>query len=480
MAAVRRCDVPARRIAQVLEGVRGGPSTRLVGDPDTPIVDLTVDSRSVRDQWMFCCVRGEHLDGHDFAANAVQAGATALVVERELSLPVAQIVTTDVRATTGWLAASVHGHPCDSMVMVGVTGTNGKTTTSQLVGDVLRATGRRVEVLGTLSGVHTTPEAPDLQRQLAEWRDAGVDAVAMEVSSHALALDRVAGARFDVAVFTNLGRDHLDLHGTIERYFAAKARLFESRMSDIGVVNTDDVRGRLLFDSASIPLLAYSIDDVADLQVGPTHHSYTWHGVRISVGMGGAFNVMNSLAAATACRAMGVEEQTIADALAIAPPVPGRFEPIVAGQPFAVIIDYAHTPDGLREALAAARDTTGDGQVIVVFGCGGDRDREKRPEMGRTAAELADRVVITSDNPRSEDPTAIINATFEGVPPDYRGNVVIEPDRRNAIAVALQMAGRGDVVVVAGKGHEATQTIGEQVLPFDDRVVTRQLLQVMS
>ena len=450
---------------------------RLVGDPNTEIVDVAVDSRAVRDGWLFCCVRGERFDGHDFAAAAVHAGATALLVERELSLPVAQIVTVDSRAATGWLAASVHDHPCDSLTMVGVTGTNGKTTTSHLIGDVLRASGRAVQVMGTLSGLHTTPEAPDLQRQLAQWRDAGVEAVAMEVSSHALALDRVAGAHFDIAVFTNLGRDHLDLHGTIERYFAAKARLFEPRLSDVGVVNTDDVRGRLLFDSASIPLIAYSIDDVVDLHVGPTYHSYTWHGVRVYVGMGGGFNALNSLAAATACVAMGIDEQTVADALANALPVPGRFEPIVAGQPFAAIVDYAHTPDGLRQALLAARATSGDGRVIVVFGCGGDRDRDKRPDMGVTAAELADTVVITSDNPRSEDPLDIINATLAGVPADYRTNVVIEPDRRNAIAVALQMAVSGDVVLVAGKGHEATQTVGDTVIPFDDRVVVRELLQ---
>jgi UDP-N-acetylmuramoyl-L-alanyl-D-glutamate--2,6-diaminopimelate ligase len=366
------------------------------------------------------------------------------------------------------------------MTMVGVTGTNGKTTTAQLIGTVLHAAGRSVEVLGTLSGVHTTPEAPDLQRRLAQWRDAGVDAVAMEVSSHALALDRVAGARFDVAVFTNLGRDHLDLHGTIERYFAAKAQLFEPRISDLGVVNTDDVHGRLLFDTASIPLIGFSLDDVSDLEVRQTYHSYRWHGVRIYVGIGGAFNAMNSLAAATACRALGVDDDVIAGALAEAPPVPGRFEPIVAGQPFAVIVDYAHTPDGLREALVAARGTTVDGRVIVVFGCGGDRDRDKRPQMGSTAAQLADLVVITSDNPRSEDPAAIIGATLAGVPADYRTNVVIEPDRKNAIAVALQMARRGDVVLIAGKGHEATQTIGDRIVPFDDRVVSRQLLETMS
>jgi UDP-N-acetylmuramoyl-L-alanyl-D-glutamate--2,6-diaminopimelate ligase len=472
--------MPSHRIAHVLEGVRGGPSVRLVGDPDTELVDLTVDSRAVAPQWMFCCVPGERFDGHEFAAAAVEAGASVLLVERELPLSVAQVVTTDARAATGWLAASVHGHPCDSLLMVGVTGTNGKTTTSQLIGTVLRAAGRSVEVMGTLSGAHTTPEAPDLQRQLAEWRAAGIDAVAMEVSSHALALSRVAGAHFDVAVFTNLGRDHLDLHGTVERYFAVKARLFEAALADVGVINTDDVHGRLLFDSAAIALIAYSIDDVTDLEVGPTYHSYMWHGARVYVGIGGAFNAMNSLAAATTCAAVGVDEATIADALAHAAPVPGRFEPIVAGQPFAVVIDYAHTPDGLREAIVASRGAAASGQVIVVFGCGGDRDRDKRPEMGAIAAELADQVVITSDNPRSEDPMAIIDATVAGVPADYRTKVVIEPDRRNAIAVALRMAARGDVVLVAGKGHEATQTIGDRIIPFDDRVVTRELLGGMA
>jgi UDP-N-acetylmuramoyl-L-alanyl-D-glutamate--2,6-diaminopimelate ligase len=472
--------VPVRTIAQVLEGVRGGPPARLVGDGDTELVDLTLDSRQVRDGWMFCCVPGGRVDGHDFAEAAVANGATVLLVERELPLPVTQVVTTDVRATTGWIAAAVHGHPCDALLTVAVTGTNGKTTTSQLIGAILRGAGRVVEVLGTLSGVHTTPEAPDLQRTLARWRESGIDAVAMEVSSHALALDRVAGAHFDVAVFTNLGRDHLDLHGTVERYFAAKATLFEPRLADLGVVNTDDVHGRLLFDSASIPLVAYSIDDVQQLHIGPTHHSYVWHDHRVEVGIGGAFNVMNSLAAATACSALGIDDDVIAAALFAAPPVPGRFEPIVAGQPFAVVVDYAHTPDGLREALAAARLATPDGQVIVVFGCGGDRDREKRPEMGATAAALADRVVITSDNPRSEDPLEIVNATLAGVPDDYRSNVVIEPDRRNAIALALQMAQPGDVVLVAGKGHEATQTIGDRVVPFDDRMVARELLEARS
>ena len=483
MAGVRQ-----RPLVEVLRGVRGGPSRRLVaasGDTvdladdagvssvDVPIVDVTLDSRAVRSGTLFCCLRGERSDGHQFAAAAVEAGAVALLVERRLALPVPQVVVSDAREATGWLAASVFDHPCDALTTIGVTGTNGKTTTSQLVGHVMNALGRRTEVFGTLSGRFTTPEAPDLQRALAECRDAGVQAVAMEVSSHALALDRVAGSHIDVAVFTNLGRDHLDLHGTVERYFAAKARLFDARLSDVGVVNTDDVHGRLLFDTADIPLVPFSLDDAVDVEVGATWHSYTWRGHRVRVGIGGEFNVMNSLAAATACVAAGLDAADVAAALSAAAPVPGRFEPIDAGQPFSVLVDYAHTPDGLEEALRAARGAAAGGSVIVVFGCGGDRDREKRPLMGAVAADRADRVIVTSDNPRSEDPIEIINATVAGVPDDYRGSVVIEPDRRNAIAVALQIARSGDVVLIAGKGHETTQTIGDRVVPFDDRQVAR-------
>ena len=299
----------------------------------------------------------------------------------------------------------------------------------------------------------------------------------MEVSSHALALHRVAGAHFDVAVFTNLGRDHLDLHHTIEQYFAAKARLFERALSDRGVVNIDDVHGQLLFDARPIEMTGFSMGDVADLMVTATSHSYTWRGVHVSVGIGGHYNAMNSLAAAEACAALGEAEGDIAAGLAEARPVPGRLEPIVAGQEFAVLVDYAHTPDGLAEALRAMRDASAGKRVIVVFGCGGDRDRDKRPEMGAVAASLADVVVVTSDNPRSEDPLAIINAIVAGVPGDYRERVVTEPDRELAIAAALHRASSGDVVLIAGKGHETTQTIGDRVVPFDDRVVARALLE---
>jgi UDP-N-acetylmuramoyl-L-alanyl-D-glutamate--2,6-diaminopimelate ligase len=281
------------------------------------------------------------------------------------------------------------------------------------------------------------------------------------------------------AVFTNLGRDHLDLHGTEERYFAAKARLFEPELSDMAVINIDDPHGRLLVDVGTIPTEGFGMADVSDVEVSATSHSYTWRGVRIEVPIGGAFNVMNSLAAATACARLGIEPATIARGLRSTPVVPGRFEAVVAGQPFAVIVDYAHTPDGLDNAIRAARDVAGDGAVYVVFGCGGDRDRDKRPLMGATASRLADHVVITSDNPRSEDPLAIINATVEGVPSGYRGRVVTEPDRRQAIELALRQARSGDVVLIAGKGHERTQTTGDQVIEFDDRAVAEALLRAL-
>lgn len=449
----------------------------LRGDAATVVRGVTHDSRQVRDGSLFCCLRGGTTDGHGFAAAAVTAGATALLVDHPLDLPVAQVVVPDTRVAMGYLAASFWQHPSEQLTMVGVTGTNGKTTTTSLLAAVLESAGMPTGVIGTLTGKHTTPESSELQERLAGFVAEGKRAVVMEVSSHALVLHRVAGAHFDVAVFTNLGRDHLDLHGTVERYFAAKAMLFESSLTDRGVANLDDPHGRLLVDAAPVPMTGFSEADVTALEVGATRHAYTWRGVRVEVGLGGAFNAMNSLAAATAAAELGIEPAVIARGLATAGAVPGRFEAVHAGQPFDVIVDFAHTPDGLREALAAARAAVGDGRVIVVFGCGGDRDREKRPEMGAVAAELADRVVVTSDNPRSEDPVAIINAILQGVPGDYRDRVVSEPDRRRAFATAFQGAQPGDLVLIAGKGHETTQTIGDEVLPFDDRAVARAVLE---
>ncbi len=458
----------------------GVAGARLDGDGRVVVTSVIHDSRRVVPGALFCCLPGANSDGHDHAPAAVGAGAAALLVERPLDLSVPQVIVPDTRLAMGHVAAAFWGHPARSLLMVGVTGTNGKTTTTSLIASVLESAGVPVGVIGTLTGRFTTPEATDLQEQLAGFVAQGKKAVAMEVSSHALVMHRVAGCRFAVAVFTNLGRDHLDLHGSMERYFAAKAMLFDPALAERGVANADDVHGRLLLDAEPIPMTAFSLADAEDLVVTPTSHRYRWRGHAIEVGIGAAFNAMNSLAAATACAAVGIDPATIARGLAAAAVVPGRFEAVRAGQPFDVIVDFAHTPDGLSEALGAARQAAGAGRVIAVFGCGGDRDRAKRPQMGAIAATLADVVVVTSDNPRSEDPLDIINAVIEGVPSDYRDRVLSEPDRRRAFDTAFRRAVPGDVVVIAGKGHETTQTIGSQVLPFDDRSVARELLEVMS
>ncbi|HEX9258310.1 MAG TPA: UDP-N-acetylmuramoyl-L-alanyl-D-glutamate--2,6-diaminopimelate ligase [Acidimicrobiales bacterium] len=367
------------------------------------------------------------------------------------------------------------GHPARRLTMVGVTGTNGKTTTTHIIRSILEASGRQTGVIGTLSGTHTTPEAPELQARLAAHVAAGDSAVAMEVSSHALAMHRVDGIHFSLAVFTNLGRDHLDFHGTVERYFAAKARLFSPDLAAAGVVNVDDTYGRLLFDAAEVPVTPFSLDEASGLVIGREQSSFRWRGRDVVLPLTGRFNVSNALAAATAASVVGIDEDAIVRGLHAVVPVAGRFEPVATDRPFTVLVDYAHTPDALTEALHAAREAAGGGEVIVVFGCGGDRDQQKRPAMGAVAATLADVVVITSDNPRSEDPAAIIEAVTAGIPPSSRARIVVEPDRRAAIGVALAAAGPGDVVLVAGKGHETYQEIYGQMHPFDDRVVVREM-----
>jgi UDP-N-acetylmuramoyl-L-alanyl-D-glutamate--2,6-diaminopimelate ligase len=330
-----------------------------------------------------------------------------------------------------------------------------------------------------LSGVRTTPEAPDLQRTLALWRDEGVDAVAMEVSSHALTLHRVDGVRFRVAVFTNLSRDHLDFHGSMEAYFEAKARLFRPEFADAAVVNLDSPHGRLLRDTAVIPTTGYSLDDLTGVRVETDHSTFVWRDRTVRLPLGGLFNVSNALAAAEAARAAGVGEDDVVAGLETALALPGRFEVVQAGPPFAVVVDYAHTPDALDNLLTAARGLVADGRVTVVFGCGGERDATKRPVMGEVAARLADRVVLTADNSRGEDTGAIIDAVRQGydrATPRRAIELVVEPDRRLAIADALDHAREGDIVLIAGKGHETTITLGDRELPFDDREVARALL----
>ena len=461
------------------ELLRAVPVTQVVGDPAVVEVTSVVhDSRSVTDGALFCCVRGALVDGHEFAAGAVEAGAVALLCEHELPLTVAQAVVPDTRQAMGPVAATFNGDPSRALDVVGVTGTNGKTTTTHLLQSILEHAGHRAAVIGTLTGARTTPESTELQAQLAALRDDGITAVAMEVSSHALAQHRVDGAWFRVGVFTNLSRDHLDFHHTLEDYFAAKATLFTPDRCAVAVVNVDDPWGRQLTEQLTVPWIPYSLDLVENVVVHAGSSRCMWEGVELHVPLGGRFNLMNALAAAVTAKELGVSPAAIAAGLAAVAPVAGRFEAIDAGQPFHVFVDYAHTPDGLEQLLGAAREIAGQGHVLVVFGAGGDRDRTKRGPMGAVAARLADQVVLTSDNPRSEDPSAIIDAVLAGIPDPSA--VIVEPDRRRAIGAALAAAHEGDVVIVAGKGHETTQTTGDIVVPFDDRVVTRELIEERS
>lgn len=457
---------------------------------DTMITGLAHDSRTVEPGDLFFCVPGANHDGHRFASDAVARGAACLVVERSLSLGCPEVETASVRRAMGPISSTFYGHPSRSMTVVGITGTNGKTTVSSLLGSAMTAAGCRTEVLGTLSGTRTTPESLDLQRQLACWKSAGVDVVAMEVSSHALHQHRVDGIRFDAAVFTNLTPEHLDYHATTENYFAAKARLFTPELADRAVVNRGDGHGALLAAESRIPTVVYD-PQTLPVRLGSRGLTMRWRGQDARLALVGRFNAANALAAAEAALLLGAGVSDVVVGLESAAPVPGRFEVVALSHPFTVVVDYAHTPDGLAHALAAARElVTGSGRLRLVFGCGGDRDPGKRPMMGRVAAEMADQVIVTSDNPRSEDPEAIIADVFDGIPespgtdvldvlaeiPRPLASVSAQPDRRAAIGQSLADAVDGDVVVVAGKGHETTQTAGGTETPFDDRVVIQEIL----
>ena len=463
----------------------------LMGDgaPEVEVSGLAYSSASVTPGTLFFCVPGFRVDGHDFAPDAVQRGAAALVVERPLGLGVPEVVVDDVRAAMGPAAARFHGDPTAALRVVGVTGTNGKTTTAFLVRSLLEAAGVRTGLLGTVTSViagreepveRTTPEGVDLQGIFARMRDGGDAAAVMEVSSHALDMHRVDGIHFAVRIFTNLTQDHLDYHETMDAYYDAKKLLF-TRAGGASIVNVDDPYGERL--AAEIGgATTFAIDRKADFRAvdvrfdtnGSSFTCATPDGdVSLQTRLPGLFNVQNALAAVAAARALDVPLKTIASALAEANRVPGRFEPVDEGQPFAVLVDYAHTPDSLENVLRAAREIT-RGRLHVVFGAGGDRDRAKRPLMGRAAAGHADRVIVTSDNPRSEDPEAIVDEVMAGAGPDAERIV----DRRAAIARAVETAAPGDVVVIAGKGHEQGQEFaGGRKEPFDDRDEARKALR---
>ncbi|MDQ6782452.1 MAG: UDP-N-acetylmuramoyl-L-alanyl-D-glutamate--2,6-diaminopimelate ligase [Actinomycetota bacterium] len=451
---------------------------RLVGDEATEVAAISLDSRAVAPATLFVCITGGVHDGHDHAPAAVAAGAVALVTERPLGLEVPQLVVASARAVVGPLADALCDHPTRSALrVVGVTGTNGKTTTCALLEAIFEAHGWRTSTIGTLTQARTTPEAPELQAKLAEWRERGGTAVAMEVSSHALDQRRVDAVHFAAGVLTNVTQDHLDYHRSMDAYFEAKARLFEPGRVDVAVVNRTDAWGQILIErlrAGRRPVETFATGDAGGLELAPAGSRFRWEGQAVQLSLGGRFNVDNALAAATTARALGVPAATVARGLQSVRRVPGRFESVDAGQPFTVVVDYAHTPDGLDKALRSARELT-TGRLIVVFGAGGDRDHAKRPLMGEVAARLADLSVITSDNPRTEDPEAIIADVMEGAP--STGRIVVEADRAAAIAAAVAAAGAGDVVVVAGKGHETGQDIGGCILPFDDVAATREALE---
>ena len=450
------------------------PALSVEGAVGVTITDVTSDSRAVQQGTLFCCLRGEQHDGHDFAQDAVANGAVALLVDRRLNLDVPQIIASDTRQTTGILAAAFHDHPSHDLTVVGITGTNGKTTTAHMLGAILTQHGQRTTVLGTLSGTRTTPEAAELQRTLADERSKGTKAVVMEVSSHALALQRVAGMHFAAATFTNLGHDHLDFHRTHDAYFAAKAGLFTSNYTSRAIINRDDTFGQKIAEDCDAAVVTYGRSDATDVAVGATGSMFSWRGARIWCTVGGDFNVLNALAAATTAAEIGIPVGDIAAGLGNLAQIPGRFENVNATGNFAVLVDYAHTPEALRNVIAAARAVT-DQRVIVVFGCGGDRDATKRPDMG-AAAISADSVIVTSDNPRHEDPRAIIDAIVAGIAPTHLHKVAVEVDRRQAIAMACAQAGSGDVVIIAGRGHETVQTIAGRDIAFSDAQVARELL----
>ncbi len=483
---------------RLLDLTGGVPGVRLVapGEATPDIMAIRYRSSDVAPGDLFACLPGTHADGHDFAPDAVARGAAALLVRRPLDLPVPQVVARDPRAAMAIMAARLAGDPSRDLDVVGITGTNGKTTSAYLMQSVLRAAGRPCGLIGTVEVVvggrssvptHTTPESVEIQALLAAMRDAGDTACAMEVSSHALAQARVAGLEFAAAIFTNLTRDHLDYHGDEQSYFAAKRLLFE-RPAGHGAnppaaVNVDDAWGRGL--AMARPMVGYGIDsgdaDVAPevLDLGSAGFTATVRTPRgpleVASALRGRFNVLNVLGVVAAGEAMGLDHAAVAAGIAAVQGVPGRLEPIEMGQPFQVLVDYAHTPDSLENVLRATRDLAGDGRLIVLFGCGGDRDTGKRPQMGAIGRRLSDVCIVTSDNPRSEDPEAIIGEIVAGAA-DGPADLVVQADRRAAITDAIAMASPGDVVLIAGKGHEPGQEAGGVVTPFDDRDVAREVL----
>lgn len=462
---------------------------------DVEITAVTDNTANIVPGCVFVCIRGAHFDGHTAAVSAVEQGAAAIVAEYDTGAE-NQVLVPDTRAAYGLLCQAFYGYPAEKLTMIGITGTNGKTTTAFLIKDILESCGNKCGLIGTVKNMvgdreypaHlTTPDALELNRLLAEMADAGCTHCVMEVSSQALAQGRVNGIHFTVAGFTNLTQDHLDYHKTFEAYRAAKHKLFEQ--SDIAVLNMDDTNAAAMVEGTECKVITLSTkSDSADYTakniIYRTHNvSYELvtdcHIGRVKIGIPGTFTVYNSMLAAVCCIAMGVGFQQVVDALGSAKGIPGRIEVVPTGTDYTVIIDYAHSPDGLKNILDSLREISGTGRILTVFGCGGDRDKSKRPQMGQIAQEKSDICIVTSDNPRSEDPEQIIRDILAGMHQDPE-RVVVEPDRTKAIAKALTMAEAGDIVLLAGKGHETYQILSTGKIHFDEREKIREILKNQS
>lgn len=449
---------------------RGLLATDVGNVADVHIADVNHDSRKVHADTLFCCISGARTDGHHFVDAVAASGASALLVTQDAKYPLPSLKVLDDRRAMAYAAHVVHGRPSQEVPVFGVTGTNGKTTTAAMLSSILRCAGISPHVFGTLNSERTTPEATDLQREMRQAINEGAQSVVMEVTSHALQLQRVAGVQFAVGIFTNLGHDHLDFHGTMENYFEAKAELFSTTTTRVAIVNIDDTWGMKLAESlegryVGSDLVRVSINEVQNLESTLANSTFTWRGKNIALPLGGLFNVSNALLAASAAEMHGVSLEAIVEGLEALQVIPGRVQKVSNTSGVHAFVDFAHTPDSLQAMLSSARASAGKGRVIVVFGCGGDRDREKRPEMGRVASEIADIVIVTSDNSRSEDPASIIADICSGM---GKTRPVEIANRREAITHAVNLAQSGDVVIVAGKGHETLQLIGTMSLPFSD------------
>ena len=479
------------KLNSLIERVPG--IVRIAGNADVEVDALCIDSRQVKPGSVFFCTPGLRVDGHDFAPQAVKAGAAALIVERELDVDCPQVVVESVRKATSVIAANFYGRPADKLTLIGITGTKGKTTASYLIKSVVEAAGFKTGYIGTVGSMIgdetvptklTTPDHLELQSLLRRMVDAGVTHVVMEVSAHALEMDRLYGMKFAVGAFSNFSQDHLDLFGTMDAYFAAKMRFFSEGMCDKIVINEDDETVSAAFDrlgreNVKIGIRAATDIYANDIEIGERGCSFILSRhkrfrVAIALRLAGIFNVYNALLAAGVASALDIDAEAIRKGLEAVRNVPGRIELLETDTPYRVILDYAHSPDSLENILRAVRATT-KGRMIALFGCGGDRDRGKREVMGEIAGKLSDMCIITSDNPRNEDPFAILGQIEEGIRPTGCEYVVIE-NRREAIGHALDIAGAGDVIVLAGKGHETYQEIKGVKYPFDEKIVVAELL----